>query len=65
MLFIINELGFENLASFLWCVKQIQPHSTLFGPKCTIIIVRTIVLYHIRQGSQAICKTINQKLAGT
>lgn len=31
MLFIINELGFETLSSFLWCVKQFQSHSTLFG----------------------------------
>jgi molybdopterin-guanine dinucleotide biosynthesis protein B len=38
---------------------------TFLEGDCAITHTRTIVLYHIRQGSQAICKTINQKLAGT
>ena len=50
---------------FFWCVKQFQLHSNLFRLRCLIIITRTIVLYHICQGSQAIYITVNQKLAGT
>jgi len=65
MLYIINKLGFGTLSSFLWCVKQFQPHSNLLEDDCAIIHTRTDRSIHIRQGSQVICKTINQKLAGT